>query len=79
MNLRVDAPPSPPDHTRRYLSLTKEDLDPGATILFSMDATEQRARLPLWQDMCATTPERCIVIERQEKEHVTVVAGRFDC
>jgi len=72
MNLRVDAPPSPPDHTRRYLSLTKEDLDPGATILFSMDATEQRARLPLWQDMCATTPERCIVIERQEKEHVTV-------
>lgn len=64
--------PPPPDHTRRFLILGEADLEPNAHFVFALGATEKRARLPLWQQMLATSPERCVVIERQDHETIDV-------
>lgn len=40
--------------------------------MFASDATEERAQLALWQDLLIVSPERCIVIENQQREHITV-------
>jgi hypothetical protein len=62
----------PPQHTRRYLSIAIGDLAPGATLAFAADATEQRGRIPLWDEMRRMSPERCIAIEHQAREHIVV-------
>ncbi len=62
----------PPRHTRRYHSLSVGDLDTGATLVFAGDATEQRARIPLWDTLRNTSPEVCVVVEQQQRERITV-------
>jgi hypothetical protein len=65
----------PPVHTRRYTTLGPGDIAPGATLIFANDATEQRARVPLWDEVRRDTPERCIVVEKQEREHLVARIG----
>ena len=45
-----------------------------ARILFSLNATEQRAQSSLWQQIFSQSPQRCIAVERQEPEAVYLKA-----
>lgn len=77
MSTALPAASLPPIHTRRFTKLTDADLAPNATVIFASDATEQRARIPLWDEVRRSAPNRCIAIEKQEREHlVATIAGQ---
>jgi len=62
----------PPSHTRRFNTLTQSDLAADSSVLFALDAKEQRAQLGLWQQMLNSDSMRCLAIEKQESESITI-------
>jgi hypothetical protein len=67
--------PLPPNHTRRFRTLSQDDLPANATLIFAADATEQRAQIAAWNDIRRASPERCVAVELQEREHLTAKVG----
>lgn len=61
----------PPRRTRR-VSSSELQLPSSASVAFATDGTEDRSRLPAWQDVAISEPSRCIVITRQTQESIEV-------
>lgn len=64
--------PMPPRHTVRSLELNREDLYEDETVLLYSDATENRALLPIWEDIRKESPEKVILLKSAGQEQVYI-------
>ncbi len=62
--------------TLRYRNLTAADIDPSETIISAGDATENRGRLPLWNEIAADNPTRVVWVHQPNRERIAVTTGR---
>ena len=58
--------------TRRYDSISISDFEVGSAFLFVRDATEERARRPVWRRIENENPELCIIVEEQNGENICI-------
>src|SRR5690349_15666786 len=58
----------------RYQSPTISDLDPDALYLFSSAGTEQRSRIPLWDQCLATRATQCVEVVETTATHLAARA-----
>lgn len=65
----------PSELTLRYRILTAADIDPSETIISAADATENRGRLPLWNDISATDPMRVVWVRQPNRERISITRG----
>ena len=61
--------------TLRYRILTAADIDPSEKIISAGDATENRGRLPLWNEIAADNPTRVVWIQQPDRERILVTTG----
>lgn len=65
----------PSELTLRYRNLTAADIDPSETIISAGDATENRGRLSLWNEIAADNPTRVVWIQQPDRERILVTKG----
>lgn len=67
----------PSTHTRRFINISKSDINPNEIVISAGDATENRGQLPLWSEIYAEAPDRIIWIRHsdQDRDHILVQQG----
>lgn len=65
----------PMSRTRRFKSLSENDVDGNELIISAADATENRAQLPLWSTIAKSQPERVLWIKEIDRERISVKRG----
>lgn len=64
--------PRPSDHTIRFRDLRPDHLDAGSTVIFGAIGSEPRGRLPAWDSLRSTSPDRCVVVTSDSGEGIEV-------
>lgn len=65
----------PAIRTRRFRSLSENDVDVSELIIAAADATESRGQLALWQLISASQSERVLWIKQTEREYILAQCG----
>src|SRR5690606_8422558 len=59
-------------YTRTYHPLTLDHVADASLIVYANSSTEERARLPVWEEARRHYPGKCILVMDQHLEHIVV-------